>query len=62
MALDGILVQLVGLVLRVVKLLSWYELHHLNVIFTTNTCGVYWTSENSRRYFFLNESHPFYVV
>ena len=37
MALDGILVQLFGLVLRVVKLLSWYELHHLNVIFTTNT-------------------------
>ena len=44
MALDGILVQLVRLLRRVVKLLSWYisynysyELHQLNVIFTTVT-------------------------
>ena len=51
------------------KLFSWhishhysYELHHLNVIFTTYTCGVYWTRENSYRYFSSSEYRPFCVV
>ena len=55
--------------MRVVKLFSWhishhysYELHHLNVIFTTYTCGVYWTRENSYRYFSSSEYRPFCVV
>ena len=60
------LVQLVRLV-RVVKLVSWhisfhsYELHHLNVTFTTYTCGVYWTRENALRYF-SSSDRPFCVV
>ena len=51
------------------KLVSWhishhysYELHHLNVIFTNYTCGVYWTRENSNRYFSSSEYRPFCVV
>ena len=38
------------------------RVHHLNVIFTTYTCGVYWTRENSRRYFSSREYRPFCVV
>ena len=50
------------------KLFSWhishhysYELHHLNVIFTTYTCDVYWKRENSHRYF-SSEYRPYCVV
>ena len=39
-----------------------YELHDLNVIFPTNTCGVYWKRENSHRYFFSSEIRRFCVV
>ena len=65
--LYGTFVQFARLV-RVVKLVSWhishhypYELHHLNVIFTTYTCGVYWTRENSHIYF-SSSGYPFWVV
>ena len=34
----------------------------MNVIFTTYTCGVYWTRENSYRYFSSSEYRPFCVV